>query len=243
MTGILIIGGYDPTGSAGVLQDVCIIKSFNIPSFAIVSAFVYENTCRVTGVAPLEVNKQLQLANEERLEFKVVKIGLVYDRKQLDEIANYLTEKKPDYIVYDPVRVSSTDGVMSSLKEEDVLEFMKKFSPILTPNKTEFIELFGKLEPLEAAKKYNTTILFKSIEREDSQITDVLATPYGTVKKITHKDFMSSDVHGTGCTISSLLSVFLYMGFSIEKAYITALREFEKRIKNTAKFGCQRVFI
>lgn len=243
MSGILVIGGYDPTGSAGVIQDSCIIRKFNIPVFSVVTAFVYENTCRVMEVKPLDILKQFKLAKEEKINFKVLKIGLVYDSNQLKDIEDFAKDIKASHIVFDPVRVASTKFGMSSLKEDDILEFSHLLSPVLMPNKKEYFELFGELSPDEAAKTYNTSLIVKGIKKIGNSIVDIIATREGMIREIFHEDLKTHDVHGTGCTLSSLLSVFLSKGFPLIEAYQHALLEFKKNLKNTVKAGCQKIFI
>ncbi len=242
-SGILIIGGYDPTGSAGVLQDSVIIRRFHIPVFVIACAFVYENTCRVANVMPLDLNKQFELAMEENLQFKGVKIGLVYNKEQLELIGNFLLQIKPGFIVFDPVRVSSSRFLMSLLTPADILFFGREFSPVLTPNREEYIDLFGNVPPEKIVKEYNLSLVIKGMKKAGNKVTDVIVTYKGEKAELQHEDLSTSDIHGTGCTLSSLLSVFLFRGHTLVESYKLALSEFKNALKNTLKAGCQRIFI
>ncbi len=243
MQGILVVGGYDPTGSAGVLEDSHIIRHHGIPAIFLASAFVYENTCRVIDVIELDLQKQLKLAKEENIQFKIVKIGLIYSKKQLSNLKEFLLEIKPLYVVFDPVTKASSNFRMSRVYPHDIIEFSRNLPVILTPNREEFSELFGTTSLKEASTENGLFIIVKGYRVQKEEVTDIVAFPDGKTLKVKHPDFKTHGIHGTGCTLSSLIATFLYKGFQIEEAYKKSIEEFEKLSKDAQKAGCQKIFI
>ncbi len=241
--GILVFAGYDPSGGAGILQDIYIIRKRGIYAFGIVSAMVYENTCRVDGVFPVDVDMQINLAMEEGIKFKIFKLGLIHSRRQIESILTLAKKIKPEKIVVDPIFFSSTKGQLSLLSPEDYRNFIKTTDAVLIPNLEEFHSLFGRISPKEAAITHNTDILLKTYKVTDTHVIDLIATRDGNSTEVIHRKLDSENIHGTGCTIASLLAANLFRETDIRKAYARALDEFEKSIRNTIKAGCQRIIL
>lgn len=241
--GILVFAGYDPSGGAGILQDVHIIKSKGSYAFGIATSMVYENTCRLDSVYPLDIDMQINLALEEGIKFKIFKIGLVYSKRQLSSILTLYSKIKPVKIVIDPIFYSSTGGVLTRLLPEDYMSFIEKTNSVLMPNKEEYNTLFEDTLPQNAALKYKTDIILKSYKISNSEVMDLIVTKDGKVTEFKHKRLDTKYIHGTGCTISSLLSFYLLTYNDLKKAYMHAVLDFEGLILKTIRGGCQRIII
>ncbi len=241
--GVLVFAGYDPSAGAGILQDVHILRMGGIYAFGIITAMVYENTCRVKKVYPMDIDAQIELAKEEDIKFRIFKLGLVYSKEQLDSILRFTFKIKPEKIVVDPIFQASSKSLLTHLTPEDYIDFLRQTDSILMPNMDEFKMLF-KDKPFEdAAIQNKTDIILKSFKVSSSEVLDLLIEKNGHITPFRHKKLKTSDIHGTGCTIASLLSLHLLTYKDIKKAYMYAIRDFEKLIKHTINAGCQRIII
>ncbi len=241
--GILVFSGYDPSGGAGILQDIHTIRSRRIYAFGIVTAMVYENTCRVDRVFPMDIDMQINLALEEKIRYRIFKLGLIHSRRQMESILALAKKIRPEKIVVDPIFFSSTKGTLSRLLPQDYINFIQITDAVLIPNKEEFRILFGDRSPKDAAMSYKTDILLKTYRISHSHVTDLLVTKSGNIVEFSHKKLDIKDIHGTGCTIASLWSAHLLNTGDLKEAYSKALSEFEKMVKNTISAGCQRIIL
>lgn len=239
--GILVFAGYDPTGGAGILQDTYLIRRKGIYVFAIQTAMVYENTCRVDKVFPMDIDMQINLAMEENTIFKVFKLGLIHSKRQLESILFLAKKLKPKKIIIDPIFYSTSQGILTRLSKEDYLYFIQNTNSLLIPNKDEFNILFWKKDPKDAAITFKTDILIKTYNTTNSHIVDLLATKEGNIIEFVHKKLYDHPIHGTGCTISSILATYLMETNDIKKAYLNTLKEYEDMLKKTITLRCQKI--
>ena len=124
-----------------------------------------------------------------------------------------------------------TDETIGAIKEE----LLPRVS-LLTPNLDEARVLTGKdIRHLEEMKEaalslvstYHVPMLIKGGHLEGDQMCDLLCTADGAIHLFEEKKIDSSNLHGTGCTLSSAIATWLAKGATLEasvrraKAYVT----------------------
>ena len=175
----LTIAGFDPSGGAGILEDVKTMASFGLHPCAVVTAGILEDvkTMASFGLHPCAVVTSLTAQNPKKV-FSVEPVRAEYISKQIDsifddydvkyaktgllyskEIIQLISRKVDEYdlkIVVDPVMVASAGD---SLAKEKTADSMKKYlldllekSLLVTPNVSEAEKLSGmKIETEEDA--------------------------------------------------------------------------------------------
>jgi hydroxymethylpyrimidine/phosphomethylpyrimidine kinase len=232
---ILSIAGSDPSGGAGIQADLKTFSALGAYGMSVIAALTAQNTKGVSAVYELPpefVKAQLDAIFSD-IRVDAVKIGMAGNPETIKIIAETLKIYRPAYVVLDPVMVAQSGDRLLSDDSIHVLKIeLLPLATIITPNIPEAEVLLGKkVEDMkETAQELLAlgarSVLLKGGHLEgpicydvyaDAQVLVVLEAP--RVK--------TDNNHGTGCTLSSALAVFMAQGQSPEdaaraaKAYLT----------------------
>ena len=225
----LTIAGSDPSGGAGMQADLKTFSALGVYGATAITAVTVQNTQSVKYVhtLPPQVVYDQIVGVMEDLCVDAVKIGMVNDADTLDAIVRALSERKPKFLVVDPVMVS-TSGC--ALMQPDALAIMKErllpMADLVTPNLPEAWTLAGTDTSVDdAAQKILKlgvkALLIKGGHAEGKTKTDHLyMNNGGGVKRVefTSETVETKNTHGTGCTLSSAIAAFAARGCGLEDA-------------------------
>jgi hydroxymethylpyrimidine/phosphomethylpyrimidine kinase len=218
----MTIAGFDPSGGAGILNDIKTFSALGIYGTAVITVLTAQNVNKVTGIQPVETNfieKQIDTVLEhEKIQF--TKTGMLYS----DEIIKCVSKKVDEHqlkVVVDPVMIAGSGGFLS---QKDVANSLKKnllpLAELTTPNIHEAQEISGiKIETMEDATKAalkigklcNVVVTGGHLEGNDVLFD-------GSIKVIEGELIESENTHGSGCTYSSAIVASLVKGKPIENA-------------------------
>ncbi|MCX6666658.1 MAG: bifunctional hydroxymethylpyrimidine kinase/phosphomethylpyrimidine kinase [Euryarchaeota archaeon] len=227
----LSIAGSDPSGGAGIQADLKAFTTLGLHGVTAITCITAQNTKRVKTIHKLPVQRiesQIDTILED-MQPDAAKTGMLYDK----EIVNMVAEKIKQYrmkTVVDPVMVATSGDTLS--KNAFVKALKNKLIPIsymVTPNIQEANALTGrKINDVNDAKKACKEIqelgpnyvLIKGGHLKGKNAEDVL---------FDGKDFtvfslpMIPDrlAHGSGCTLSALITGFL----ALEEKPVEAVRK------------------
>ncbi len=232
------IAGSDPGGGAGIQQDLRVFTVLNVYGCAAITALTVQNTLGVQALYPVSgkiLEEQIQAVMED-IHPRVIKIGMLATRSNVEAVAKVLSNYTDTFVVADPV-ILSKNGV--ALLNEDALEtYVNKLFPLidlLTPNipETEKLSGISKKHPefpyialmklrslLEQNRSSNRTpsILLKGGHGSSSTVCrDVLCTNerYHVFES---SRLTNPHTHGTGCTLSSAIAAFIARGEAVPEA-------------------------
>lgn len=226
---ILSIAGSDCSGGAGIQADIKTISALGGYAASVITAVTVQNTTGVRAIhtIPAEIVRGQIEAVMEDLHPKAVKIGMVSDVEIVRAIVGCLRQYRPEYIVYDPVMVSSSGRKLMS---DDAVEIIKKelfpLTGLITPNLDEVEVLTGKLiitpEDMQQAARqlsdlYRTAVLVKGGHLPGDEMQDVLCAE-GHIFIYKEYKIHSRNLHGTGCTLSSSIATYLSLGYTMQQA-------------------------
>lgn len=213
---VLTIAGSDSSAGAGIQQDLKTITAMGCYGATVITAITSQNTLGVQGVMPVpaDVVKTQLTSVLSDLNVSAVKIGMIPNRDVAIVITEVLREwcdnSQMHYIVLDPVMIS-TSG--TRLMEEECIDYIKEqlvpLTTLVTPNLPESI-LFQ--EP------YKTNFLIKGGHADSHEMTDILCCLDGRKFEYSSPKIASTNLHGTGCTLSSAIACALAMGKDITEA-------------------------
>lgn len=236
---ILSIAGSDCSGGAGIQADIKTVSALGGYAASVITAVTAQNTVGVQAVYPLpaEMVKAQIVSVIEDLQPDAVKIGMVHDAGIVAAIAGCLRKYRPRFVVYDPVMLSTSGRRL--MDEETVRVIQAELFPLctlITPNLHEASLLWGRpiagtAEMRQAARelscRYGTRVLVKGGHLQGDDMCDVLyagqpssatdAFSDGCALYSTPK-IESRNLHGTGCTLSSAIAVFLADGNRLDEA-------------------------
>ncbi len=231
----LTIAGSDPSGGAGLQADLKTFSALGVYGATAITAVTVQNTVKVKYVhaLPPQVVYDQIVAVMEDIHPDAVKIGMVNDAATLDAIVRALTEYRPEYLVVDPVMVS-TSGC--ALMQADALSVMKErllpMADIVTPNLPEAWTLAGTDSSVDEAAQAILrlgvkALLIKGGHAEGKTKTDYLYINGNDGVRRTELAAETVDTvntHGTGCTLSSAIAALLARGMGMEEAVSSAKR-------------------
>ncbi|SES83200.1 bifunctional hydroxymethylpyrimidine kinase/phosphomethylpyrimidine kinase [Anaerobranca gottschalkii] len=228
MEKLLTIAGSDSSGGAGIQADLKTFSALGTYGMSVITAITAQNTQGVFGVQDVEeeiIYKQIEAIFTD-IDVDAVKIGMVSKSNTIETIVNALKKFKAKNIVVDPVMVSKSGyHLLKSEAKKSLIEKLIPIAKIVTPNIFEAevitgIEIKDIKDMEKAAKKIYGLgpqyVLVKGGHLSHEPI-DILYNGekfnYYRAVRIETKN-----THGTGCTLSSAIGVYLAKGFSVDKA-------------------------
>lgn len=218
---VLTIAGSDTGAGAGIQQDLKTITNCGCYATTVITAITSQNTLGVQHVMPVDcevVRKQIRSVLDD-FDVKAVKIGMIPNAdiaKVIIEELQHLIASKPIPIVCDPI-MFSTSGTRLMADEciDLVVNNLFPLCTLVTPNLPESDYLI-KNTPFASLP---INILTKGGHAEGERMTDVLWIAH-TKKEISFSSerIETTNLHGTGCTLSSAIASYLAKGFSIKNA-------------------------
>jgi hydroxymethylpyrimidine kinase/phosphomethylpyrimidine kinase/thiamine-phosphate diphosphorylase len=224
---VLTIAGSDPSGGAGIQQDLRVFAALGVAGLSAITAITVQNSQGVRSVHPVDaeiLGAQIEAILEDATDLCAVKIGMLGGAAQVRVVAEMLRRFRPPNVVLDPV-LASTGGV-PLLDEEGRAALVSELFPLcdlVTPNALE-AALFSAQESLETEADVATAgqkllafgpkaVLIKGGHFKHDKSNDYLlratdeskeepAPFYGDPIDTTH-------THGTGCFLSSAIASYL----------------------------------
>ena len=211
---VLTIAGSDPSGGAGIQQDLKVITAHGCYGATVITALTSQNTLGVQSSMPVPpdvVASQLHAVLSD-LHLSAIKIGMIPDKAVAQVIVEALKEVHVP-IIYDPVMISTSGyQLMSSDAINYIAEQLFPLCTLVTPNLPEAKRIQTQL------KHPQTAFLIKGGHADSTLMTDKLIMADGTVYEFSTEKIASSNLHGTGCTLSSAIASNMALGNSLPKA-------------------------
>jgi hydroxymethylpyrimidine/phosphomethylpyrimidine kinase len=229
---VLTIAGFDPTGGAGILRDMAVFNFLGIPSNAVPTALTVQTDEKVLSTSDIPI-KYIKETLKSFKEAHGVKIGMLHNEKVVKVVSEFLKERKPEFMVLDPIINSSSGFPLISKKG---LKEMKKFlipvSTFITPNLEEGKLLTNEKNPEKIAKKLHSMgakyVIITGIETANDLFFD------GEKVELTEGSKINFSFHGSGCFYSSYLLGELILGskpLEAAKKSKKAIEEYMKALK------------
>jgi hydroxymethylpyrimidine/phosphomethylpyrimidine kinase len=240
---ILLIGGTDPSGGAGLTADVKTLSALGAHGSIAVTAITVQSTGKFSNWYPVEraqVVEQIKAVRDDG-PVHAIKTGMTGEPETIRAISDVLAEMFADIpLVVDPLLSSGTGASLGSQGAAAAL--MKYLIPactLCTPNLHEASILAG----FEVTDRHGMEKAGEAIRRmgADSVLVkgghlagtpaDVLVTKTGSVWYQGER-IVAEEVHGTGCTLASAIAALLGAGYPLERAVPSALAYLRQGIRS-----------
>jgi hydroxymethylpyrimidine kinase/phosphomethylpyrimidine kinase len=247
---VLTIAGSDSGGGAGLQQDLKVFTVLGSYGSSVVTALTAQNTLgvhAVESVAPDFVEKQLDAVLED-IRPTAIKTGMLATAEIVEIVADCLDRHtgKDAILVVDPVMVSQNGH---RLLEQDAVDVLRTrllpLADVFTPNIPEAEVLLGRriqtlenmrLAAIDLFKLADCpSVILKGGHLRNQDPVDVLAQEEG-ILEITGTR-IPKHIHGTGCTFSAALLVFLARGLGIVNAAQKAKEFVTRAIRGAVPVG------
>lgn len=233
----LTIAGSDCSGGAGIQADLKTFTAHKVYGMSVITALTAQNTMGVSDILDIPeemIRNQLEAVFTDIFP-SAVKIGMVSVEQTIRCIAAKLQKYQPQFVVLDPVMVSTSGCRL--LSEEAIAALKETLLPLatlITPNKPEAEVLCGfSINNEEEIREACHTIshLTKAAVLIKGGHNEMDANDYlyvnGEMICFPGERILTENTHGTGCTLSSAITANLakghdlYTAISLAKDYIT----------------------
>ncbi len=237
MKKVLTIAGSDSGGGAGIQADLKTIAALGEYGASVITSITAQNTLGVQGAYPLEpswVEAQLDSVCSD-IAFDAVKTGMLANAAIIKSVSAKIRQYTLSKVVVDPVMVATSGDVL--LEKQALEALVTELLPLaylVTPNMSEASVLSGlpvrNLAEMQAAAvsihRLGCPYVLVKGGHLPGEAVDVLYD--GEVfQSFAAPKVDTNNTHGTGCTLSAALAVFLGRGLEASdalreaKAYLT----------------------
>lgn len=221
---VLLCGGIDPTGRAGLAADLLRVAELGAISYTVATAITQQNDTAFMGLTPIsvaDIRGQVESLQNEQPP-SVAKIGLVASYEQLKALIQAIRAAFPSCrIVWDPIVATSSGFRLHTPEEVAGLRELLPLLDVITPNRVEGMALFATNENeklLAYASEYTCSVLLKGGKVDGDTVSDVIYTAGSDRPSYIEIAQGGEDRHGTGCRYATTLAVLLARGRSLIEA-------------------------
>lgn len=240
---VLVISGLDPSGGAGFLADARMIDARGARPVGVVTALTVQDTRGVREVHPVGaevVSDQLRALLSD-LPVAAVKIGMLGSEAIAHAVADALALTAAP-VVWDPVLRPSLGATPLFIGDAAVAAtVLKPHVTVATPNASEAAALSGRAVTSVDDARAVATLLCRALGdavlitgghlAAGDEVVDVLAEGETVTELRGERIAGATDVHGTGCALSSALAVELGRGLALADAVRVARDEVGRRLR------------
>ncbi|TFF23018.1 hydroxymethylpyrimidine/phosphomethylpyrimidine kinase [Jiella endophytica] len=242
---ILVIGGTDSSGGAGLAADIRAAAAHGVDARLAVTAVTAQNEGRVGSVAimsPALVAEQIAMALQDG-QVVAVKIGMLGDESVVQAVAGALADFEGP-IVLDPVIAASSGGLLlSKAGIASLIERLLPMAALVTPNLPELAILADRLgmpalpdhlgvpvftsrragEPVEGRALIEAgarAVLVKGGHGEGTEAVDLLycGSDAACAPLRLTSARLAAELRGTGCMLATAIACGLAKGLALEDA-------------------------
>ena len=231
---VLVFGGLDPSGSAGILADAEAIHALGARPLCVATALTVQTTRAVKRWEAVSVALVTEsahaLLSEENV--RAIKVGMIADGKVAEAIAKLLSPRRDLPVVIDPVLQASSGTLLfkGTLQQARDAYLSLASHALITPNLLEAAALLGlSRQPQDAVglEQAARAIVAKGVRAAlvkgghlAGEPLDVLAM--GGVVEHFEGARIRGTARGTGCRLSSAIAAGLALERPIRESVVAA---------------------
>lgn len=246
MAKILSIAGSDPSGGAGIQVDLKTFQALGAFGMAIPAALTVQNSTGVRAAYPVAsraLKEQLDAILSD-IRPNAVKTGMLLTPAAVKATAAAAQRHRIRNLVVDPVIRSSSGRILMSPAAVRIMkEELFPLTLLITPNIPEAEVLAGVRINTDEDMDYAAGKLLdmgpKYVLIKGGHWTGpAVDTLYGGKEVFAFSTKrQKGEFHGTGCVLSSAITVFIGQGLPVEKAVEKGKQFVERMLKKTERVG------
>ena len=249
------IGGIDTSGGAGITRDAITLADISVHACVLTTQVANQSHLVMRSASALSIdtlNAQWQ-ALESELPPKAIKIGAIANTPQAMFLCEHVAKLKQYkntncFVVWDPVLVSSSGGVLSELSQQSIDSLIAAVD-IVTPNVQELSQLTGwpvhcEKSLLAAAQALITrgakAVYVKGGHAHwQSTAIDTFVSTQAIRFFQQPRDNMGN-LRGTGCMFASALAGFVASDYDVQDA-LTLANAYLHKVRNASVYSSNSV--
>ncbi|AEH53439.1 MAG: bifunctional hydroxymethylpyrimidine kinase/phosphomethylpyrimidine kinase [Heyndrickxia faecalis] len=247
---VLTIAGTDSGGGAGIQADLKTFEERGVYGMSVIVAVTAQNTKGVQGIFPMPVDSIVRQMESIADDFSIaaLKTGMLFDAERIEAVVDGIKRFKWRPLVVDPVMIAK--GGTHLVAPEAIATIKKKLVPVadvITPNTPEAEVLSEMTIRTDQDREHAARLILKRgagavlLKGGHDLVTsetvrDCLVTREQTIW-LESKRIDTVHTHGTGCTLSSLITAELAKGHPLEDSVKTAKKLLTRAISESPGIG------
>lgn len=247
----LTIAGFDPTGGAGLQQDLKVFHALDVYGISVVAALTAQNTTGVVRAAPVEagmLKRQLDTLLSD-ITPDAVKIGMLYSVRNVRTVSRVIDRYRLRNVVLDPVILPSRGRPLAEGGvPEEIRKTLLPRCSVVTPNLHEASILSGMrirdAGDMERAAAEIRTCGVGAVIITGGHLSGSPSDLFydGTTSLLPGRRH-AGEYHGTGCSFAAALAAFLAKGYATSEAARGAKRFMQRCFRRAIHIGVgMRIF-
>ncbi len=239
MKKVLTAAGYDPSSGAGVTRDADTFFSLGIHAVTAPTCLVIQGPRGVRSLFPIPVAEFSSMIRTAPGDSPVdgLKVGVVLDAPYVEEIHAFLGSQAAMPVVVDPVAASKNGTILNTDSGmRRLIELIFPLSHVITPNLDEASAITGMeirdVSGMKEAARVLLTLGPRAVVLKGGHLegdpVDILYD--GSDFVFCGKKRLARQVHGTGCSFSSLILAYLVLGYPLQDAFFAAEEKMDRLI-------------
>src|SRR4030095_5188979 len=238
---VIVIGGSDPSGGAGIQADLAALQRLGVSAFSVITAVTAQDKKKFLSyecVSSKSFRDQLK-ALKPYVRGAVIKIGMLGSGRLIASLIPWLKTARPSFVLLDPVLRSTTGQNLLDAKGKRLLKKkLVRLSDLITPNLKEAENLSGipirnekEMEKAGSALRKGgvAAFLIKGGHLRGAPVDFLFHS--NKVQRFRGKRLPGKDVHGTGCTLAASIAGYLVLGKSLTEAVKGGRRAVLRKIR------------
>lgn len=230
----MTVAGSDSGAGAGIQVDLKTFAALRVFGVSAVTAVTVQNTFEVRSVHPVppaSVAAQVECLLDD-FTVSAAKTGMLVSSQTVEAVSEVLTRRPLPYLVVDPVMVSSTGTrLLDDSAVATYLEHLLPLATLVTPNMAEASVITGdavlSVDDMEEACRrisamgaLNVLVKGGHLSSYGSRPAEAVDVFYDgcEITRLAAPWVDSSNVHGTGCTLSASIVALLARGYDLPTA-------------------------
>jgi hydroxymethylpyrimidine/phosphomethylpyrimidine kinase len=222
---VLVFGGHDPSGGAGVGADIQTLASLGCHAAAVVTAVTVQDTVGVKSYAAVDSDLVIAQARAvlEDMPVAAFKTGMLASIANLTVIAGILEDYPDVPLVVDPVLASGRgDPLAEGPYEEALRGLLLPQTTLATPNSLEARRLAPDADTLDACAQelLATGCQYLLVTGTHENTAHVINRLYGDQRLLETYNWerLKGSFHGSGCTLAAACAASLAHGLEPPQA-------------------------
>jgi len=244
VSAVLVIGGTDSSGGAGLARDLATLAHLRTRAVCAVTAVTAQSDRAVSAVhvVPVDVVRAQITAALATCAVAAIKIGMLATRATVEAVADALPPRGRVPLVLDPVLASSSGAALLDAAGRSALrELLLARATILTPNIPEAAALLEQPPAHAEAELVSQgrallalgagAVLLKGGHASGPEATDLLLHSDAAPRRLSAPRLLATR-RGTGCTLASAIAAALAAGCDVSEACARAKQHVTQRLQH-----------
>ncbi|TDO22450.1 bifunctional hydroxymethylpyrimidine kinase/phosphomethylpyrimidine kinase [Pedobacter duraquae] len=227
---VLTIAGSDSGGGAGIQADLKTFAALGCYGTSAITALTAQNTQGVSSIygIPAGILSGQILAVLGDIRPSAIKIGMLYNKEQIESVVSALIQYPGIPVVIDPVmKATAGQNLIQEVAIPAMRDLLFPLVTLITPNLDEAsilsnMTVTNEQQMQDAAQEMLKTgcygVLVKGGHLKTETLCNVYADGAGLIRKYFSSRVETANTHGTGCTLSSAIAAYLALGEQLDMA-------------------------